>query len=108
MKFVHENLTAKISSSRENLHFRYLKFHFRIKLTDPPTSIRNAIQIAELEERMALEKAILQELTKVRLSFRFYPDHSIDSDSGFDGRFRYVIGLLQNQRRFCILLIFSK
>ena len=43
-------------------------FFFRIKLTDPPTSIRNAIQIAELEERMALEKAILQELTKVRLS----------------------------------------
>ena len=39
-----------------------------MKLTDPPTSIRNAIQIAELEERMALEKAILQELTKVKFS----------------------------------------
>ena len=52
----------------KNLHLRYFEFFFRIKLTDPPTSIRNAIQIAELEERMALEKAILQELTKVRLS----------------------------------------
>ena len=41
---------------------------FRIKLADPPTSIRNAIQIAELEERIALEKAILQELTKVKFS----------------------------------------
>ena len=57
---------------------------------------------------MALEKAILQELTKVRLSFRFHPDHWIDCDSGFDGRFRYVIESLQNQRRFFILLIFSK
>ena len=59
-----------------------------MKLTDPPTSIRNAIQIAELEERMALEKAILQELTKVKCfefgSYLIFP-------SGFTWRIRYVI-----------------